>query len=179
MALSTTSKPTAWGSLHAYVGATGPSDAMASELYDLGSIKDDDFSIETEEGEVYELKDINGKLLDTLTQEPRLTVNFSLIKMNETTMSKFWTITEEGTDGSRKVKITSMVHNGYMSFVFKNPNAVGSETFEAAKCKVSMDPKYEKDKGFSGDVKIDILWPDRTGAELFQFGVVEASQNGG
>lgn len=179
MALSTTSKPTAWGSLHAYVGVTGSGDAMASDLYDLGSIKDDDFSIETEEGEVYELKDINGKLLDTLTQEPRLTVNFSLIKMNETTMSKFWTVSEDGESDSRKVKVTSMVHNGYMSFVFKNPNAAGSETFEAAKCKVSMDPKYEKDKGFSGDVKIDILWPDRTGAELFQFGVVPTPSTSG
>ncbi len=179
MALSTTSKPTAWGSIHAFIGTTGTNDAMAATLYDLGSIKDDDFSIETEEGEVYELKDINGKLLDTLTQEPRLTINCSLIKMSETTMGKFWTVTEDGEGDARKLKVTSMVQNGYMSFQFKNINAVGSETFEAAKCKVSMEPKYEKDKGFSGDLKIEILWPDRAGAELFQFGVVAAASNNG
>ncbi|MBE6244264.1 MAG: hypothetical protein E7108_01915 [Bacteroidales bacterium] len=172
MALESTSKATAWGSIHAYLGTMGSSDAMASTFEDLGSVKDDDFSIETEKGDVYELKDINGKLLDILSKEPTLTVKFGLIKMSEATRGKFWTMEDSGEGNARKVKVTSLVQNSYMSFKLSNDNAPGSETFEAAKCKVSMDLKYEKDKGYSGDVEVKIIWPDRSGAELFQFGVV-------
>lgn len=176
MALNQTPRPTAWGSIHVFIGDTGENDAMASEFYDLGSVKDDTFTIETEAGEEYELKDINGKLLDSLKQEPTLNLNFSLIKISEETMGKFWKVSEEGSGDSRKVKVTSMIQNKLLSVKFANVNAIGSETFEAPKCRVSLEPKYEKDKGFSGDCVAKILWPTRTGDgvenELFQFGVV-------
>jgi hypothetical protein len=181
MALNTTATPTAWGSLKIKMGPTGTSDAMCADasMVDLGYIKDDEFTLETEAGEVYEIKDINGKLLDKLKKEPSLTIGFSLIKLTEETRGKFWTLTEvAASEGvARKVKVTSLIQRTPQSVVFYNENQVGSETFEAAKCIVNMDLVYEKDKGFSGKCSIDLLWPDRASAELFQFGVVASASN--
>lgn len=172
MALGETASPTPWGSLRIKMGATGASDAMCATMEDLGAILDEDFSITTEAGETYELKDINGKLLDMLQKEPTLKIGFSLTKLSEKTRGKFWTVSEEGTEGSRKLKVTSLVQNAHQSICFYNEKAIGSETFEAAKCLVSMELNYAKDKGFYGKCEATLMWPDTEGGELFQFGKV-------
>lgn len=178
MALSNNRQITAWGDVHVYLGATGASDAMATSFDDLGAVSPDNFSITTNDGTKYELKDINGKRIDTLKQEPTLTITFGLLGPSETTRGKFWTISESGTGENRKLKVTSLIQNSKMSFKLANPAAAGSETFEAAKTTVSMNLDYAADRGFSGTVSVELLWPDRTPSELFQFGVVPSLPGG-
>lgn len=172
MALDTNRKPTAWGDVHAYLGAMGADEAMATTWDDLGALSPDGFTIETVDGTTYELKDINGKLLDTLKQQPTVNISFGLLAPTEATKGKFWAMSESGTGAARKVAVTSLIQNTKMSFKLANPAAAGSETFEAAKCTVQMSLAYDATQGWSGNVTISLLWPDRTNAELFQFGVV-------
>jgi len=178
MALSTNRQITAWGDVHAYLGTMGANDAMATSWDDLGALTPDNFSITSNDGQKYELKDINGKLLDTLKQQPTLTITFGLVGPSEATRGKFWSLTEVAAagDNPRVVKVTSLIQNTKMSFKLANPQAYGSETFEAAKCTIAMNLDYAADKGFSGTVSIELLWPDRTPSELFQFGVVPTPQ---
>ncbi|MCI2145847.1 MAG: hypothetical protein LKK08_06330 [Bacteroidales bacterium] len=176
MALSATKTKTAWGDLHLYLSVMGDSDAMGTAWADVGSVSPDNFSIETTAGDKYELKDINGKLLDLLKLEPSLAVKFTLINPTEETKGKFWTITEDTTDATaRKIKVTSLVNNTATSFKLANPKAIGSDTFEAAKTYVNMDLDYQKDKGWLGTCEVDLVWPDRDDAEMFQFGTVAAA----
>ena len=157
MALKSTIPNTAWGSVHAYVGTPETGDIMATELDDLGAIDQDALVIETVEGTKYQLKDINGKLLDELQLEPELTINFTLIKPNEEIRAKFWDVAEEGTGDTRKLRVKSLVKNAKHSFKFANVDAVGSETFEAPYTSISMQVTYEANQGYKYQCKATLL----------------------
>lgn len=172
MSLNTISAETAWGSVHAYLGDVGASGVMGAVLEDLGSIDEDALTIETNDGTKYQLKDINGKLLDELMQEPELKVNFTLLKPSEVVKDKFWSISEIGTGDARKIRVKSLIKNKKYSFKFANTEAVGSETFEAPVTKVYMKPSYDAKKGFSAQCTITLLKGEAD--YLFDFGVVAA-----
>lgn len=172
--LSNTMAATAWGSVHAYLAPTGVDGALplVSAWEDLGAIDEDALSIETTEGTVYQLKDINGKLLDELTQEPEITVNFTLLKPADSTKGKFWEVVEK--DG--KLWVKSMVKPDAQAFMFANPAAIGSQTFEAPVAKVNMQPGYAAAKGFNNPCKAKILNTGKDG--WFAFGTVSAPTGG-
>lgn len=172
MALSNTPDPTAWGDVHVYLSDPSTDGAMGSTWMDLGSIDDNALSIATTEGTVYTLKDINGKVLDKLRLEPEIAVNFTLLKPTEATMAKFWQTEEAGTGEAKKLWVKSMVQTANKSFMFANPKAVGSRTFEAPVASLSMTPAYEAAKGWTAVCVAEIL---NTGKEgWFGFGVAKA-----
>ena len=174
-ATANTANPDWAKSIKVFLGSTGKGDTMATEMGDLGAIDTDALTIETADGTVLELKDINGKLLSRLQQEPTVTINFTLLSPSETTRDRFWTIKEEGEGEARKLKVVSLIQNEPMSLRFANVDAIGSETFEAPKCSVSMNMVYAANKGYTGVCKAILMWPQRTEgvkSELFQFGVV-------
>ena len=180
MALKTTdnsSNPDWAKSIKVLLGPTGDKDTMAEDkdMGDLGAIDTDALTIETADGTVLELKDINGKLLARLQQEPTVTINFTLLSPSEATRDRFWTIKEEGTESARKLKVVSLVQNTPMSLRFANVDTPGSETFETPKCSVSINMVYAANKGYTGTCKAVLMWPKRDEgikSELFQFGVV-------
>lgn len=168
--LSTAIPETSWGDVHAELGVPGANGAMSANLEDLGSIDTDALTIETADGTVYQLKDINGKLIDELKQEPELTVNFTLLKPSEATRGKFWDTEVIGTGAARKQRIKSLITTKKYSFKFSNPKMIGSETFEAPYCSMSMKPGYSSQKGFTAVCSAKLL----VGAAgyLFDFGIV-------
>lgn len=170
MALKTTMSKTAWGDVNLYIGLTGASDALTEVWSNLGYISEDGVTIETEDGEENELKDVNGLLLDSMQEEGTLSISFTLINPTEETRGKFWSLEEEGTDGdSRKVWVKSLINSSYYSIALANPKAEGSESFIAPKCKVTMKPIYDATKGFMAEVSCKILAPS-TG-KIFGFGL--------
>lgn len=173
MALTTTTAATAWGDTHIYLGTPGANGAMASSLDDLGIIDEDGLSLETADGNAIQLKDINGKLIDELTQEPELTVNFTLLKPSEETRGKFWDMEENGTGATRKVQVKSLVTLQKYSLKFANPKQVGSETFEAPYCSVTMKPNWSASKGFYAECSAKLINGDA--GYLFSFGEVAAA----
>lgn len=170
MALNSTIPNTAWGSVHAYVGVPETGDTMATTLDDLGAIDQDALVIETAEGTKYQLKDINGKLLDELQLEPELTINFTLIKPSEEIRGKFWDVAEQGTGDTRKLRVTSLMKNAKHSFKFANVDAVGSETFEAPYVSISMQATYQANQGYKYQCKATLL--KGQAGYLFDIGLV-------
>ena len=74
MALESKTPETAWGSVHAYLGAVGSNGTMGNILDDLGAIDENALTIETQDGQKYELIDVNGDLLDELMKQPKLII---------------------------------------------------------------------------------------------------------
>ena len=170
MALSKETPQTMWGEVHLFIGTPGDGDTLATSFEDLGLIDDEGISIETEDGESYELKDINGKLVDKLTKEPTLRITATLLKPTEETRGKFWQMEEEGTGESRKVWVKSMIASKKYSIKLAVPNRPGTETFEVPLCTVAMKPTWSKEKGFTAPVTFDVITGE-TG-KPFCFGVV-------
>lgn len=172
MALTNTNAATAWGDTHIYMGTPEANGGMAKTLEDLGIIDEDGMTMETADGTALQLKDINGKLIDELTQEPELTLNFTLLKPSEETRGKFWDMEESGTGDQRKVNVKSLITLQKYSVKFANPKMVGSETFEAPYCSVTMKPNWSASKGFYAECSAKILNGDA--GYLFGFGIVPA-----
>ena len=173
MALESKTPETAWGSVHAYLGAVGSNGTMGNILDDLGAIDENALTIETQDGRKYELIDINGDLLDELMKQPKLIINFTLLKPSEVTRSKFWDIEEVGSGDTRKARVKSLVKNSKYSFKFANIEAIGSETFEAPVVKVYMKPLYEPAKGWKAECSVTLIKGEA--GYLFDFGVVTSS----
>lgn len=170
--LKTTTPESSWGDVHASIGKPEANGAMSKSLSDLGSIDTDALTIETADGTVYQLKDINGKLIDELKLEPELTVKFTLLKPSEATRGKFWDVEVAGEGAARKLRVKSLITNEKFSFMFSNPKAIGSETFEAPYCSMSMKQGFTAQKGFTAECTAKLL----TGGAgyLFDFGIVDA-----
>ena len=170
MSLKSETANTAWGDVHLYLGIPAAGQTMSTSLDDLGSIDDDGLSIETSDGTQYQLKDINGAILDELKLEPELTVNFTLVKPSEAVRAKFWDVEEGGEGNSRIIKVKSMVASNNYSLKFSNPRMVGSETFEAPYCSVNMKPIYSASKGFTAECSAKVI--KGQAGYFFAFGTV-------
>ena len=168
MALNTATPETSWGEVHLYIGTPGAGDILATDFEDLGIIDEEGIAIETEDGETYELKDINGKLIDKLTTEPTLSITATLVKPSEATRGKFWKMKEEGEGDNRKVWVDSMISSKKYSVKLAIPDRPDTETFEVPLCAVSMKPEWTKEKGFTAPVTFDVI--EGATGKLFAFG---------
>ena len=172
MALKNTRSATAWADVNLYIGLTGAEDALTTNWSNLGYISEDGVTIETEDGEENELKDVNGVLLDSMKKEGTLSITFTLINPSEETRGKFWDLEEDGEEGTnRKVWVKSLINSSYYSIALANPKATGSESFVAPKCSVSMKPTYDATKGFMAEVTCKILTPKS--GKTFGFGLAD------
>lgn len=179
MALATERATTAWGSTHVYAGAMGTGETMGTTLDDLGIIAEDGISFELEEGDTITLKDINGDTIDELRKQPTLRLTVKLNQPSEAIRNKFWSMTEEGEGNTRKVVVSNLINNDNFSFKMANVDSIGSETFEAPKCKISMDVSWAPDEGYTSTITVTILRAGKTSTsegKLFQFGKVVASE---
>ncbi len=161
---------TAWGDVTCMLGEMASGEALSTALSSIGVLEESaGISLTTEAGTSYNLKDINGNLLDQLKLEPTLKVAFSVILSKEA-MGVAWD-TEEDTD-TGEIKVFSLIQPTNMSFSLSNPKAIGSWAFVAAKCSISMSPTYAPDKGYLGAVEVTLLKPNRgenVKTELFSF----------
>lgn len=132
--------------------ATLPTNIMATSGNDVGYLDEDGFSLETEEGTELELRDINGKLLDSLIKEPTITVNFTLLKPNNDTKGKFWELGENG-------EVLSLVGTKYYALAFGNTgeDAVGTEAIFAPCSRIDANPAYSADKGWTLECTAKLL----------------------
>lgn len=152
---------TAWDGIILKIGVPDSGNAMSSSLSVLGYIKE--MSMETEDGEKKEWKDINGKLIDELTQEGTLKWNVTLKNLNKSVLEKVWNIEEDPSDGSLKVKNLSTSKK----YSIQIGNSVKeSEVFSAPYCSVTAKPAFSKDDGYTLELQFTILSPGE-GKELF------------
>jgi len=151
---------TAWGEIVMNVAETGAGDAMGTSLVSLGFIQEDTLEITTEEGERIQLFATGHVLVDQLQLEDTLTVNCSLIGIAKAT--QFWDL-----DGTSKVQ--SLVNSTDWSVEFTS-KVVGSDTFEAPKCRIKATPQFSEKEGWTVDLTITALMGEA--GYLFEFGTV-------
>lgn len=157
---------TAWGNVKMYFGEPN---ATASTL--MGDILEESLSIETAEGTVLELYEEGHILKDRLQLEPTITIKATLIGIPEAARSAFWQLAagSEATEG--KVTVKSLVNNEKHSVRFAS-QVVGSETFEAPNCTISMSPAFASNQGWTATVTITVMKGEN--GKLFDFGKVAA-----
>lgn len=155
---------TAWDGVEFKVGNTGNNNAMASTLTKIGNIKD--LSLEVEDGEKKEWKDINGKIIDELSQEGKLKIKVQVKNLNKSVLERFWDIEEDTATGNLKVK--KMNSSKKLSIQILN-TVQNAETFSAPYCSTMAKPTYSKEDGYMLDVELTVLDPGN-GKELFVIG---------
>lgn len=164
---------TAWGEILMNIGLTGANDVMATDLESIGILKEDSLSLATEEGKKYELWGSGHELIDELQGEPTLTVSGIIIQVPEDIRKKLWEVSEQGSGDAKKMQVKSLVTKEKYSVQFAS-KVVGSETFEAPKCSVSMKPVFSETEGWTAEFSFKIIKSKITGV-LFQFGTVASS----
>lgn len=155
---------TAWDGMILKIGVPALNNAMSTSLATIGHIKE--MTMETEEGEKKEWKDINGKVIDELTQEGKLKWKVTLKNLNKSALEKVWNIEEDTSNGSLKVKAMSTNKKYSLQIASSVQNA---EMFSAPYCSVTAKPTYSKEDGYMLDIEFTILSPGE-GKELFVIG---------
>lgn len=155
---------TAWDGMVLKIGVPEADNEMSTSLSVIGHIKE--MSMETEDGEKKEWKDINGKVIDELTQEGKLKWKTSLKNLNKSALEKVWDIEEDTSNGSLKVKSMSTNKKYSLQIASSVQNA---EVFSAPYCSVTAKSTYSKDDGYMLEVEFTILSPGE-GRELFVIG---------
>lgn len=158
--------PTAWGEIEMSVAATGASDAMGTPLVSLGYIKEDSLAIETEDGEMMQLFGTGHVLVDEQGSEPSLRVKGTLLGIAQA--KQFWDMGEAPNTG----RVESFVTTGNYSVKFAS-KVVGSDTFEAPKCKIAAKPLFSEKEGWTVELTITVL--KGQGGYFFNFGTVAGS----
>jgi len=154
---------TAWGEIEMLVAVTGASDAMGTPLVSLGYIKEDSLAIETEEGEVMQLFGTGHVLVDEQGGEPSMRLKGTLLGIANA--KQFWTFNTTNTG-----RVESFVTTGNYSVKFAS-KVVGSETFEAPKCKITAKPLFSEKEGWTVELTITVL--KGQGGYFWNFGTVE------
>lgn len=154
---------TAWGEIVLSTGTPGASDAMSTSLTPLGYIKEDSLAIETEDGEVMQLFGTGHVLIDEQGGEPSVRIKATLIGANKT----FWDMAESPNTG----RVESFVTSAFYSVRFAS-KVVGSDTFEAPKCKIAAKPLFSEKEGWTVELTITVL--KGTAGYFWNFGTVAA-----
>lgn len=140
---------TAWGEIVMSVAKTGASDVMGTPLVPLGYIKEDSLAIETEEGEVMQLFGTGHVLVDEQGGEPSVRIKATLLGI--TNGKQFWTF-----DATNVGQVESFVTTDNYSVKFAS-KVVGSESFEAPKCKIAAKPLFSEKEGWTIELTITVL----------------------
>lgn len=141
---------TAWGEIEMLVGTPGASDAMSASLESLGYIKEDSLAFETEEGEKMQLFGTGHVLVDEQGGEPSVRVKATLLGIEKA--KQFWEMGVDPNPGQVKSFVTSDAYS--VKFASK---VVGSETFEAPKCKIAAKPLFSEKEGWTVELTITVL----------------------
>lgn len=143
---------TAWGEVIISFGTPAAGDAMSATLTDIGKIKEDTVSIEKADGTVLELFSTGHNLVDKLKGEPTLTLKATLIGITAAAVALFW----ETTTVTTRTAVASLVNSTKKSVKLAS-KVVGSDTFEAPYCEVSMGPLFSEKEGWTAEVSITVI----------------------
>lgn len=157
----TETSATAWGSIDIKIGTPGLANIMSADLASLGNIKENSFSVETEDGTKLQWFATGHNLIDELRLQSTITIKCSIKNLNLSTLSKFWSVTDD-TSG---IKVMSMTTSAKFSVQIGSP-VVGSEVLEIPYASVYMKATYAEDSGYGQDVEFTVIRGSKT-APLF------------
>lgn len=152
---------TAWGKAEVHYAEAETDGTMPEALTKIGRILDGTTSFENEAGEVLELKEEGGAVVDTMTKDGKLKLKFTLIDIPAAARTAFWTA-----DGKA---IKSMTNSKKFAMKLLFPDVPEAETFEIPYSSVTMGIGYSTSQGYTAEVEVTALKHPTTGA-IFSFG---------
>lgn len=151
----------AWSKCKFEIGKTGESDAMATSLTDIGTIKDKSSSLEPSDGESLEMKATGGETVAKETQEGGYKATTRVIEPTEellTLLGLGETVSGEGTD-KEDFKVKTHIVDGDWSLKI-TPKNVGAKGIKAPKTSITYKPGWSEEDGNYADIDFEILKGD-------------------
>jgi len=142
-----------WSKVKLEIGKTGANDAMATELFEPGVIKDKSTTLSAEDGDTLEAKATGGVVVASESNEPVLTLETTVMEQDFAVREKFGgaTVNQDG----ELVVSSNLVDDDY-SFVL-TPKNVGATGIKVRKASVSLKPAYSEEEGHSTVLTFKIL----------------------
>lgn len=139
----------AWSKCTFEIGTTADGDAMATELTNIGTIKDKSSTLEASDGDVLEMKATGG---ETVAKEVSEGGFKAITRVIEPT-SELETLLGLTSDGS---KMKTHVVSGDWSLKI-TPKNVGAKGIKAPKCSITYKPGWSEEEGNFADIEFEIL----------------------
>lgn len=142
----------AWSECTIEIGKTGDDGSMASELTDIGTIKDKSSTLEPSDGETLEIKATGGKTVAKEAQEGGLTLKTRVIEPEDSLLTTLGIATSD--DSELKVK-THLVSGDWSVKV--TPKNVGAKGIKAPCTTITYKPGWSEEEGNYADIEFEIL----------------------
>lgn len=142
----------AWSECSFEIGATGDGDVMATDLTDIGTIKDKSSSLEPSDGDSLEMKSTGGHTVAKETLEGGFTATTRVIEPTDELLTLLG-LGETADDGFN-VKTHIVDGNWSLKITPKNVGALG---IKAPKCNITYKPGWSEEDGNYADIDFEIL----------------------
>lgn len=142
----------AWSKCTFEIGKTGDNDAMATELTDIGTIKDKSSSLEPSDGDTLEIKATGGETVAKEVLEGGYKATTRVIEPTaelENMLGISVTVGEEE-------QVKTHVVDGYWSLKV-TPKNVGARGIKAPMCVIGYKPGWNEEEGNYADITFEIL----------------------
>lgn len=143
-----------WSKCKIELGKTGDNDAMATDLFNLGTINDKSTTLSTEDGETLTATATGGVVVAEEEGEPVVTLTTRIKEMDFDTESKLTGATKSS-DGDELTVKTNIVDGDYS--VKLTPKNIGAIGIKARRTHVSFRPGSSEEEGSYVDVTFKIL----------------------
>lgn len=145
-----------WSKCKIEVGKTGASDAMATELFELGHIKDKSTSLATEEGDKLTAVATGSVVVAEEEGEPQITVTTRIMEMDFDTEAKLTGAVKSGDSGSEELAVkTHIIPEDYSMKL--TPKNIGATGIKARRTHITFLPGSSEEEGHYVDVTFKIL----------------------
>lgn len=143
-----------WAKLKIEIGETGDSDAMATTLTSIGTIKDKSTTMTSEDGDKLEAKATGGVVVATEEGEPTITITTRVMEP-EFNLEKTLLGATLNTGNDEATIKTNVVSKDYS--VKLTPKNIGSTGIKARKTHISYKPGHSEEEGQYVDLTFTIL----------------------
>lgn len=145
-----------WSKCKIEVGKTGTDDAMATELFDIGTIKDKTTTLATEDGDTLQAIATGGIVVAEEEGEPQVTVTTRIMEMDFDTENKLTGAAKSGTAGKEELTVKTNVIPDDFSLKL-TPKNIGATGIKARRTHISFRPGSSEEEGQYVDVTFKIL----------------------
>lgn len=147
----------AWSKCKFEIGKTKDDDTMATELFDIGTIKDKSSTLEPSDGESLEMKATGGETVAKETQEGGYKATTRVIEPTDTLLANLG-LGAAATEGG-DFKVNTHIVDGDWSLQI-TPKNTGARGIKAPKTNITYKPGWGEEDGNYADIDFDILKGD-------------------
>ena len=145
----------AWSKCTIEVGDTPDDDSIATDLTDLGYVKDRSTTLTSEEGETLEMKASGGETVGYEKQEGSFVLTTRIIEPTDAIYTMFGLGSVDSSDSSMFNVKTHICPNTMTIKV--TPKNLGAKGIIAPKCSISVSPGWSEEDGNYLDLTAGVL----------------------